>query len=128
MYQEIELIGNVGKNGVELRYTPDGKPVANFSLAINEKHGDKKITGWFNVSFWNRSAEVCNEYLKEGNLVFVKGHLRFDEATGGPRQYKRTDGTQGSKFEVNGTLVKFLTPKGEQIVLSGDAPDEDIPF
>ena len=127
MYQEIELIGNVGKNGVELRYTPDGKPVANFSMAVNEKVGDKKLTAWFRISVWNRQAETCNQYLKTGSLIMVKGRLRFDEATGGPRLYKRQDGTEGASFEVSASTVRFIGGKdaSEQPT---NAPDEDIPF
>ena len=100
MLQELTLIGNLG-NDPEMRYTPAGKAVCNFSLATNRKWNDAngqevQETTWFRVSTWGRQAEVCNQYLAKGRRVFVRGWLNPDTASGGPRIDTRQDGTVGA--------------------------------
>jgi single-strand DNA-binding protein len=78
----VQLIGNLGKDP-ETRYTPSGKKVCNFSLAVNRrwKSGDgeiKESTDWFNVEAWGRLGEFCQEYLSKGRLVYVEGRLQTD--------------------------------------------------
>jgi len=89
MYQKIIIMGNLG-NDPEMRYTPQGKPVTNFSVATNRKWtnadgtpGEETI--WFRVSAWGKLGEVCNQYLSKGRQVFVEGRLRPDPETGAPR-------------------------------------------
>jgi single-strand DNA-binding protein len=76
----VQLIGNLGKDP-ESRLTSTGKKVCQFSLATNRrwKTGDgetKDTTDWFNVQAWGRLAEICQEYLKKGSLVYVEGRLQ----------------------------------------------------
>ena len=78
----VQLIGYLGKDP-ESRFTPTGKKVTHFSVAITNrwkgKEGDpKEFTEWVNIEAWGRLGEVCGEYLKKGSLVFVEGRLRTD--------------------------------------------------
>ena len=78
----VQLIGRLGKDP-ESKFTPTGKKVAHFSVAISNrwkgKEGEtKEYTEWVNVEAWGRLGEVCQEYLKKGSLVFVEGRLKTD--------------------------------------------------
>jgi len=118
------LIGRLGKD-VSLRYTPDGKAVASFSVAVDDGYGDKKMTLWYRVTAWDKLAENCNQYLHKGSKVYVDGRLTADKATGSPRIYKRDDGTDATSFEVSAREVEFLDGKRD------DAAQDDgdsVPF
>ncbi len=108
-FNKIMIVGYLGKDP-ELRYTPQGKAVANFSIATTERRKDggedKEITTWFRVSVWGRQAELCNEYLTKGRQVYVEGRLCQTEYT------DREGGTR-TALEVNASDVQFLSPKGE---------------
>lgn len=117
MYQRLVLVGNLGRDP-EMRYTPNGSAVTKFPVATSRRYTDAngqlhEETAWFQVSVWGKQAEICNQYLAKGRKVLVEGELVIDEKTGGPRIYTRKDGTAGASFEVRGTLIRFLTPKGE---------------
>jgi len=78
----VQLIGNLGKDP-ETRFTPTGKKVANFSLAVGRRwktpEGEaKEHTEWFNIEAWGRLGEVCQEYLHKGSLAYIEGRLRTD--------------------------------------------------
>jgi len=137
MYQKIIIIGNLGRDP-EMRYTPNGSAVTNFSVATNRRYTgtDGQMvdqTTWFRVSVWNRQAETCNQYLRQGSKVLVEGRLNPDPATGGPKIWTRQDGTPGSSFEISANTVRFLSTRQEdESFKSSDIPgqpDEDeIPF
>lgn len=123
MYQNITIIGNLGRDP-EQRFTPDGKPVTNFSVATSRKYKDTEETTWFRVSTWDKQAEACNQYLRKGSKVFVTGRLVPDKAAGSPRTFQRDDGTWGASFEIMASEVKFLDSKPE-----ATRPDDDyVPF
>ena len=77
----VQLIGRLGKDP-ESRYTPTGKQVTTFSVAVSNRwksHGEtKENTEWINVEAWGRLGEVCQEYLKKGSLVYLEGRLKTD--------------------------------------------------
>jgi single-strand DNA-binding protein len=78
----VQLIGRLGKDP-EGRFTPTGKKVAVFSMAVSSRWkgkdgATKEATEWVNVETWNRLAEVCQEYLHKGSLVYVEGRLKTD--------------------------------------------------
>ena len=106
---KVMLIGNVGQDP-ELRYTPDGNPVANFSIAVNRRRrvGDeyKDETEWFNIVCFSRTAENVNQYLTKGQKVYVEGRFQSSEYVG-------QDGNQRKSFEVNANEVTFLSTKNE---------------
>ena len=73
----VQLIGRLGKDP-ESKFTPTGKKVAHFSLAVSNRWKDKsgetkESTEWVNIEAWGRLGEVCQEYLKKGSLVFLEG-------------------------------------------------------
>ncbi len=111
------ITGNLGKDP-EMRYTPSGQAVTSFSVAVNESYtnnnGEKiKKTIWFRISAWGKQAETCNQYLKKGSMVLVEGRLTADPGTGGPRIWKKQDGTAGASFEISAQTVRFLSSRGE---------------
>lgn len=81
-FNRVQLIGNLGKDP-QSRYTPNGRQVCSFSLAVNRRwkssEGElKEATDWFNVEAWGRLGEICQEHLSKGRLVFVEGRLQTD--------------------------------------------------
>ena len=116
-FHTIILVGNLGRDP-EMRYTPSGQAVTNFSVAVNDNftssNGEKvERTIWVRVSTWGKQAEICNQYLKKGRKVLVEGRLVTDPNTGGPRVWERQDGTKSSSFEVSAQTVRFLSQRGE---------------
>ena len=137
-YQKLVIVGNLGKDP-EMRYTPGGQAVTNFSIATNRQYtassGEKvKETTWFRVSAWGRQAETCNQYLNKGSQVLVEGRMNPDKETGGPRLWESNDGSMRSSFEVSADRVVFLTSRsdGQEEYQAGppqdDAAEDEIPF
>ena len=106
---KVMLIGNVGQDP-ELRYTPDGNPVANFSIAVNRRRrvGEeyKDETEWFNIVCFSRTAENVNQYLTKGQKVYVEGRFQSSEYVG-------QDGNQRKSFEVIANEVTFLSSRSD---------------
>jgi single-strand DNA-binding protein len=135
MYQKIIIVGNLGRDP-EMRYTPQGTPVTNFSVATNRRWtnpdgspGEETI--WFRISAWGKLGETCNQYLSKGRQVLVEGRLRPDPATGGPRIWTRQDGTAGASFEITALNVRFLGGRAESVAvgLEEEAIEEgEMPF
>ncbi|MDH5505612.1 MAG: single-stranded DNA-binding protein [Anaerolineae bacterium] len=137
-YHKIIIVGNLGRDP-EMRYTPGGQAVTNFSVATNRQYtassGERvKETVWFRVSAWGRQAETCNQYLKSGSRVLVEGRMTPDKETGGPRMWESNDGSMRASYEVTGERVVFLTARGEEVdgyqgdASGGDAVEDEIPF
>ncbi|MCL4273607.1 MAG: single-stranded DNA-binding protein [Anaerolineales bacterium] len=79
----VQLIGRLGKDP-ESKFTPTGKKVCHFSLAVSNRWKDKngetrETTEWVNIEAWGRLGEVCQEYLKKGSLIYVEGRLKTDK-------------------------------------------------
>jgi single-strand DNA-binding protein len=137
MFHETTIIGRLARDP-EMRYTPSGQAVTNFSLAANRRYtngngeqGEETI--WFRVAAWGRLAETCNQYLSKGRLVFVKGRLNPDPATGNPRIFNHQDGSAGTSFEVTASQILFLSGKFDEEIAGGhyeakDPENEEIPF
>lgn len=140
MYHTIIIAGNLGRDP-EMRYTPSGQAVTNFSVATNRQYtasnGEMvKETMWFRVTTWGKTAETCNQYLKKGAKVLVEGRLTPDPNTGGPRVWQGQNGPAAS-YEVTASTVRFLSSRGEEGGGMSDpggfgqmpgSVDEDIPF
>ncbi|MQC26446.1 MAG: single-stranded DNA-binding protein [Chloroflexi bacterium] len=146
-YQKVTVVGNLGRDP-EMRYTPGGQAVTNFSVATNRQYtnsnGERiKETVWFRVSAWGRQAETCNQYLKTGSQVLVEGRMTPDKETGGPRVWTRQDGTPAASFELTAERVVFLSGRGDEAGAGGGAgafqggpadndemmsDDDEIPF
>lgn len=80
MSTSITILGNTGRD-VELRYTPQGTPVANFSIASNSvrntPNGQEKKTDWFNVSAFGKQAETLAKHARKGTQLLVRGKLNL---------------------------------------------------
>jgi single-strand DNA-binding protein len=91
---KVILVGNLGKDP-EVKYTPQGTPVAKITLATNERYKDKDgnwqdRTEWHNVVLWQRLAEIAGEYLKKGGKVYIEGRLQtrsWDDKQTGQKKY-----------------------------------------
>src|SRR5512145_1767840 len=89
---KVMIIGRLGRDP-EMRYTPSGKPVTTFSVAVsrnwNTSEGERRSeTEWFNVVAWGSLAEICKEYLTKGQPVYVEGRLQtrhWDDEKGNKR-------------------------------------------
>lgn len=140
MFHKIFIIGHLGSDP-EMRYTPGGTPVTNFSVAANRKWTDKEGNAkeevtWFRISAWNRLAETCNQYLSKGRQVHIEGTLKPDD-NGSPRVYERNDGTAAASYEVTAGRVTFLGGRGDSSednattspgVNSADEDPDKFPF
>lgn len=104
----VTLIGNVGKEP-EVRYTANGKPVANFSVATNERWTDKEgkkqeRTEWHRVVCFSVQAEFVKEYVRKGSLVYVEGRLVTDK-------WEDKDGGRHETVKVEAVAVQGLDRK-----------------
>lgn len=103
----VQLIGRLGRDP-ESRYTPTGKRVVHFSLAVSHRWKDedgemREFTEWVNVETWERLGEVCQEYLKKGSLVYAEGRLKTD---------RYEEGGESRFFtKVVASTVQFLDKK-----------------
>ena len=105
------VLGRAGRDP-EMRYTPAGKAVTNLSVAADVGFGDNKKTVWFRVTFWEKLAEVVNQYVTKGDTVYIEGELVPDE-NGGPRIWTKQDGTPSASFELNAQTFRFTGGKKE---------------
>ena len=90
----------------ELKFTADGKPIAKFSVAVNEKWKDsagsaQERVEWIRVVSFGRLAEICGSYLNKGRLVFVEGRLQT-------RGWEDRDGQRRTMTEVVANVLKIL--------------------
>ncbi len=153
---KVILVGNLGKDP-ELKYTPQGTPVAKFSIATADRFKDKEgnwqdRTEWHNITAWGRTAEIASEYLKKGRQVYIEGSLRthsWDDKQTGQKKYMTEvvvndlvllGGARGSEgggtgdfsgssrgASAGGNNFDQRTPEPEPSP-SGPITDEDIPF
>ena len=143
MINKVILVGNLGDEPV-IRYTGDGKAIANLRVATSESWTDKSTgqkqerTEWHRVSVFDKLAEVCQKYLHKGSKVFLEGKLQTRSwDNNGVQQYS----TEVILSGWNSTLM-MLDKKGEPVepsnedaeqpkiepVPADDFEDEDIPF
>ena len=118
---KLTIIGNV-TNAPELRSTPNGKTVCNFSVAVNRR---KKVEGqpeadFFRVSAWGELGDVCQKYLVKGKKVCVVGSV-------GCRAYTNSKGEAAASMEVLANEVEFLSPK-DQAEAPKEKKDEQTGF
>jgi single-strand DNA-binding protein len=105
-FNKITIVGNLGRDP-ELRYTPQGNAVCNFSVATNEKRRDKNgdlqdVTTWFRITLWGKQAENASKFLTKGSPVYVEGRLRVEEWTD-------RDGKLRYTLDVNATDMQFIS-------------------
>jgi len=118
MLNRCEFIGRLGKD-VDVRYTPGGAMVVNFSIATDEKwkdkNGDKQQrTEWIKIQVWNKLAEICANYLTKGSMVWIEGKMQT-------RSWEDKDGTKRYTTEIIGSKMVMLGGGTKQ----GNAQHED---
>jgi single-strand DNA-binding protein len=101
----VMLMGNLTRDP-EIRYTPQGTPIGELSLAVNESYKAqdgtvKESVLYVDIEVWGRQAETCKQYLQKGRPVFVEGRLRLD-------QWETPQGEKKNKLRVRADRVQFL--------------------
>lgn len=124
-FNKITIIGNLGRDP-ELRYTPQGIAVCNFSIATNEKRRDKAgelqdITTWFKVTLWRQQAENASKYLTKGSPVYIEGRLKVEEWTD-------RDGNNRHTLEVQASEMQFLSGGGRSDDSSHESSSGEAEF
>ena len=137
---KVILIGRLGRDP-ELKYTPNGQPVANFSLATDRswtgQDGQKnRVTTWHNIVAWGKQAEIIKEYMTKGKEIFIEG--RIDN-----RSYEDKEGNKKYVSEVVVEGFQFLGSRGDSgadsqapetsnnqapAANTGTGDDDDLPF
>lgn len=100
-FAHVTLAGHCGRDA-EQKFTPNGKSVTKFSLAVSTGYGDKKQTSWYNVTVWGK--ESLTQYITRGKAILVSGEIS-------QREYERRDGTKALSVEVNANNITFLGGK-----------------
>ena len=100
----IILIGRLATD-IELRYTPDGKAVASFTLAVDDDY-KKDYTHFFQIECWGKLAENCEKYIGKGRKAAIKGSLKQN-------RWENENGNKRSKNIVNASNVEFLDYKSD---------------
>ena len=104
---KVILVGNLGRDP-EVRYTSDGKPVANFTMATTERWSDpssgerKEKTEWHRIVVWGKQAEIAGEFLRKGRQVYVEGSLQTREWTDRDGNKRQTTEVRAQRFQMLG--------------------------
>lgn len=129
---EATLIGRVGKDP-EIKTTQSGKAFARFSVATSSQWRDQsgeqqERTEWHRITAWGKQVDFIEQYVHKGDLVFVRGDIRYSTVTG-------DDGIERYFTDINAMRVDLLSSKGEgrkqqQSKDTGSImdPDDDLPF
>jgi single-strand DNA-binding protein len=107
---KVILVGRLGRDP-EIRYTGGGQAVANFSIATDETYKDKagerqKRTEWHKIVVWGKQAEIAQQYLKKGSLIFIEGRIQS-------REWQDKEGQKRTSFEIVATNFRMLGGRGD---------------
>ena len=111
-FSKAMIIGNLGRDP-EMRYTPSGRPVTEFSVAVNQSTKNQQTgewveaTDWFRVTVWGDRAERTAEQFRKGNRVFVEGRFRT-------REYEAKDGQKRTALELRFARVVNLERRNRE--------------
>jgi single-strand DNA-binding protein len=109
---KVMIIGNLGADP-EMRYTPNGRPVTQFNVAVNQSTKNQQTgewveaTDWFRVSVWGDRAERTAETLRKGNKVFVEGRFKT-------REFEGRDGKARTSLEITADSVVNLEKRARE--------------
>jgi single-strand DNA-binding protein len=106
----VILVGRLGRDP-ETRYTGSGQAVANFSVATDESYKDRngerqKRTEWHKIVVWAKQAEIAQQYLKKGSLVFIEGRIQS-------REWQDKEGQKRTSFEIVANNFRMLGGRAE---------------
>ncbi len=107
---KVILVGRLGRDP-ETRYTGGGQAVANFSVATDETYKDKagekqKRTEWHKIVVWGKQAEIAQQYLKKGSLIFIEGRIQS-------REWQDKEGQKRTSFEIVASNFRMLGGRGD---------------
>jgi single-strand DNA-binding protein len=107
---KVILVGRLGRDP-ETRYTGGGQAVANFSVATDESYKDKtgerqKRTEWHKIVVWGKQAEIAQQYLKKGSLVFIEGRIQS-------REWQDKEGQKRTSFEIVANNFRMLGSRSD---------------
>jgi len=113
---KVILVGRLGRDP-ETRYTGGGQAVANFSVATDETYKDKngerqKRTEWHKIVVWGKQAEIAQQYLKKGSLIFIEGRIQS-------REWQDKEGQKRTSFEIVATNFRMLGGRGDSAAGGG---------
>jgi single-strand DNA-binding protein len=126
---KVMLIGHLGRDP-EMRYTPAGRPVTSFSVAVsrswNTPEGERREeTEWFNIVAWGNLAEICKQHLAKGQQVYIEGRLQS-------RRWEDQEGKKHASTEVVANEMIILGERtskaGGEAAPGGEPPAEDDGF
>ena len=113
---KVILVGRLGRDP-ETRYTGGGQAVANFSMATDESYKDKngerqKRTEWHRITAWGKLAEICQQYLKKGTMVYIEGRIQS-------REWQDKEGQKRTSFDIVANTMKMLSSRAEGAAAGG---------
>jgi len=117
---KIQIIGNLGRDP-EMRYTPSGRPVTTFPVAVsrswNTPDGERHTeTEWFNIVAWGNLAERCKQYLLKGRRVYIEGRLKT-------RRWEDKEGVSRVSLEIFAEDMIMLDDRRAE---KASTPEEEI--
>ena len=126
---KVMIIGRLGRDP-EMRYTPNGRPVTAFSVAVNRTwvagDGDKREeTEWFNIVAWGNLAEICKQHLRKDQTAYIEGRLqtrRWDDPEG--KKHFRTEIVASEMIVLSERRDSTEEPAGEPAAVEED----EFPF
>ena len=136
---KVILVGNLGRDP-EVRYTPGGSAVANFTLATTDRWNDpsgekKERTEWHRIVVWGKQAEIAGEYLRKGRQVYVEGSLQTREWTDRDGNKRYTTEVRAQRFQMLGrpddrqpVAARTGAPMEEVAEPEAGFGEDDIPF
>jgi single-strand DNA-binding protein len=148
MLNKVMLIGNLGRDP-EVRSTPSGQPVANFTLATSRRWKDKNgqrqdQTEWHYIVVWGKQAEIAGQYLTKGKQIFIEGRLQtrsWEDRQSGEKKYRtevicenfqmlgQRGGGAGAPDAESTPQAGGGGPSYDEGLGGGGTPeDDDIPF
>lgn len=105
--KEICITGNLGRDP-ESKYTPEGKMICEFSVAVQSGYGDNKTTEWFDCVAWEKTAETLAKYLGKGSKIQVRGDFKIEVWN------RKDDGKAAGKLKITVKEFQFLSAKAEK--------------
>ena len=107
---KVILVGRLGRDP-ETRYTGGGQAVANFSVATDETYKDRngerqKRTEWHKIVVWGKQAEIAQQYLKKGSLIFIEGRIQS-------REWQDKEGQKRTSLEIVASNFRMLGGRSE---------------
>jgi len=121
---KVILVGRLGRDP-ETRFTSSGQAVSNFSLATDETYKDRngerqKRTEWHKIVVWGKQAEIAQQYLKKGSLIYVEGRIQT-------RQWDDREGQKRTSYEIVATNFRMLGGRAEAAAAAGGAGETEAP-